>query len=57
MRQLKGKERKETKKEKRERRNDNVETRQKLMTVVLPTLLAFAAVIALYVYMYSRPKV
>ena len=56
MRQLKGKEKKETRKEKKERREDNKQIHKSLTTVVLPTLLAIVAIIVTFVYISSRPK-
>jgi len=55
MKQLKGKV-KESHKEKRERREDFSKQKQRLYTIVLPTLLAIWAMIAAYVYFNSRPK-
>ena len=49
MRQLKGKV-KESRKEKRERKQDNLANKERLWTVVLPTLLGAVALIAAYVY-------
>jgi len=55
MKQLKGKV-KESHREKRERREDFSKQKQRLFTIVLPTLLAISAMIAAYVYFNSRPK-
>jgi len=55
MKQLKGKV-KETHKEKHQRREDFSKQKERLFTIVLPTLLAISAVIAAYVYFNSRPK-
>jgi len=55
MKQLKGKV-KETHKEKRERREDFSKQRERLFTIVLPTLLAISAIIAAYVYFNTRPQ-
>jgi len=55
MKQLKGKV-KESHKEKRERREDFSKQKERLFTIVLPTLLAIWAMIAAYVYFNSRPK-
>lgn len=54
MRQLKGKV-KETRKEKRERKQDNLKNKDLFFKVVLPTLTVIAALIAVYVYMHTRP--
>ncbi|XP_033208874.1 single-pass membrane and coiled-coil domain-containing protein 4-like isoform X2 [Belonocnema kinseyi] len=55
MRQLKGKT-KETSKQKKERKKEFVENKQRVFSVVLPTLAAIAALIAAYVYIKTRPK-
>lgn len=55
MKQLKGKV-KETHKEKRQRREDFSKQKERLFTIVLPTLLAISAIIAAYVYFNTRPK-
>jgi len=55
MKQLKGKV-KESHKEKRERREDFSKQKDRLFTIVLPTLLAICALIAAYVYFNTRPK-
>ena len=55
MRQLKGKV-KENKKQKKERREDFVKQRDRVFTVVLPTLAVIAALIVAYVFLHSRPK-
>jgi len=54
MKQLKGKV-KETHKEKRERREDFSKQRERLFTIVVPTLLAISAMITAYVYFNCRP--
>jgi cell division septal protein FtsQ len=55
MRQLKGKV-KESHKEKRERREDFSKQKERVFTIVLPTLIAVCVLIAAYVYFNSRPK-
>ena len=55
MRQLKGKV-KENAKEKKERKKEFMENKDKLFTVVLPTLGVMFALLAAFVYMSSRPK-
>lgn len=54
MRQLKGKV-KENKKQKKERKDDFVKQRERVFTVVLPTLAVIAALIIAYVFLNSRP--
>lgn len=56
MRKLKGGKREETRKEKQERRKENREIKSQFSTVVLPTLLAVAAFIMLFVYIKTRPQ-
>ena len=56
MRQLKGKEKKENAKEKRERKKEFLENKDKIFTVVLPTLGVLFALLAMFVYMSTRPK-
>jgi len=55
MKQLKGKV-KETHKEKHERRQDFLKQKERVFTIVLPTLLAIWAAIAAYIYFNTRPK-
>lgn len=55
MRQLKGKV-KETGKEKRERKKDFIENKDKAFTVALPILGGIFLLIALLVYIKTRPK-
>ena len=55
MRQLKGKV-KENKKQKKERKEDFVKQRDRVFTVVLPTLMVIFAIIVAYVFLNSRPK-
>lgn len=55
MRQLKGKI-KENAREKRQRKKEFKENKDKLFTVVLPTLGVMIALIVAMVYMNSRPK-
>lgn len=55
MRQLKGKT-KETNKQKKERKKEFMESKQKVLTVVLPTIIAIFVMIAAYVYIKTRPK-
>jgi hypothetical protein len=55
MRQLKGKV-KETKKQKKERKEDFKKQRDRLFTVVLPTLGAIAFLIIAYVLVNSYPS-
>jgi len=55
MKQLKGKV-KETHREKHQRREDFSKQKERLFTIVLPTLLAISAMIAAYVYFNSRPE-
>ena len=54
MRQLKGKV-KETRREKRERKQDNVANKERLWTVVLPTVIGLVLLIASYVYINTHP--
>ncbi|XP_035740588.1 single-pass membrane and coiled-coil domain-containing protein 4 homolog [Vespa mandarinia] len=56
MRQLKGKT-KETNKQKKERKKEFLENKQRIFTVVLPTMAAIFVMIAAYVYIKTRPKV
>jgi len=57
MRQLKGKT-KETNKQKKERKKEFLENKQKVFTVVLPTIAGIFILIALYVYFKAtKPKV
>jgi len=56
MRQLKGKP-KENAREKKERKKEFAETREKAMTVALPTLGVIFLLVIIYVYLNSRPKV
>lgn len=56
MRQLKGKV-KESRKEKRERKQENVENKNKVFSIVVPTLLGVLTIIVGYIYYSSRPKV
>lgn len=55
MRQLKGKT-KETNKQKKERKKEFLENKQRVFTVVLPTIAAIFVIIAAYVYVKTRPK-
>ena len=55
MRQLKGKI-KENAREKRQRKKEFKENKDKLFTVVLPTLGVLFALMVAFVYMSSRPK-
>ena len=56
MRQLKGKA-KETRKEKRMRKKENVENKQNILYVVLPTFAVILSGIVLYVYFKSQPVI
>ncbi|CAB0033818.1 unnamed protein product [Trichogramma brassicae] len=56
MRQLKGGKTKETSKQKKERRKEILESKQRVFTVVLPTVAAIFALIVAYVYIKTRPK-
>lgn len=56
MRQLKGKT-KETNKQKKERKKEFLEIKQRLFTVVLPTIAALFVIITAYIYVKTRPKV
>ncbi|KAJ1523582.1 hypothetical protein ONE63_001427 [Megalurothrips usitatus] len=57
MRQLKGKV-KESNKQKKERRKEFLENKQRVFTIVLPTLGVLFVLMVLYVYFKaSRPKV
>ncbi|KAK2164395.1 hypothetical protein LSH36_64g01000 [Paralvinella palmiformis] len=53
MRQLKGKV-KESRKEKRERKMENLQNKQNLFRIVLPTLTAVFVLIAAYVFYSTR---
>lgn len=56
MRQLKGKV-KETNKQKRERKKEFIENKQRVFTIVLPTIGVLFVLMILYVYFKaSRPK-
>ena len=55
MRQLKGKT-KETHKQKKERRKEFIENKQRVFTVVLPTIAVIFALIVAYVYFKTRPR-
>lgn len=56
MRKLKGGKQTETRKEKQERKKLNREIKSQFSTVVLPTILAFVAVIIVFVYFKTRPQ-
>ena len=56
VRKLRGPTKKETHKEKRERRKDNREAREKLLTVVLPSLLVLVIVLVALFYWASKKK-
>ncbi|KAL2731412.1 single-pass membrane and coiled-coil domain-containing protein 4 isoform X2 [Vespula squamosa] len=56
MRQLKGKT-KETNKQKKERKKEFLENKQRIFTVVLPTMAAIFMMIAAYIYIKTRPKI
>ncbi|XP_014300504.1 single-pass membrane and coiled-coil domain-containing protein 4 homolog [Microplitis mediator] len=56
MRQLKGKT-KETNKQKKERKKEFLENKQRVFSLVLPTLAAIFILIIAYVYVKTRPKV
>lgn len=55
MRQLKGKT-KETNKQKKERKKEFLENKQRVFTIVLPTIAAMIVIIAAYIYFKTRPK-
>ncbi|XP_026276929.1 single-pass membrane and coiled-coil domain-containing protein 4 homolog [Frankliniella occidentalis] len=56
MRQLKGKV-KETNKQKKERKKEFIENKQRVFTIVLPTIGVLFVLMVLYVYFKaSRPK-
>jgi preprotein translocase subunit SecY len=55
MRQLKAKT-KETSKQKKERKKEFLENKQRVFTIVLPTVAAIFVIIVAYVYMKTRPK-
>lgn len=55
MRQLKGKT-KETNKQKKERKKEFLENKQRVFTIVLPTIAAIIVIIAAYIYFKTRPK-
>lgn len=55
MRQLKGKT-KETNKQKKERKKEFLENKQRVFSLVLPTLAAIFVLIVAYVYIKTRPK-
>ncbi|CAD6234134.1 GSCOCG00007586001-RA-CDS [Cotesia congregata] len=55
MRQLKGKT-KETNKQKKERKKEFLENKQRVFSLVLPTLAAIFVLIVAYVYVKTRPK-
>lgn len=55
MRQMKGKT-KETNKQKKERKKEFLENKQRVFTLVLPTIAAIFCLIAAYVYFKTRPK-
>lgn len=50
MRQLPGKAAKETRKMKRDRKKDNLEGKNKALTVAIPVLLGIVGLIVAYVY-------
>lgn len=54
MRQLKGKVKKESKKEKRERKKDFLENKQKVFSVVLPTMAVITALIICYILYMTK---
>lgn len=56
MRKLRGGKREESRKEKQERKKLNREIKSQFNSVVLPTILAIAAVIILFVYLKTRPQ-
>ena len=53
VRKLRGPVKKESKEEKRQRRRDNVEGKQKILTVAVPVLLGVIALVVLLVWMKS----
>ncbi|XP_075159927.1 single-pass membrane and coiled-coil domain-containing protein 4 homolog [Haematobia irritans] len=55
MRQLKGKV-KETRKQRKERRLENLAIQNQMKTVVLPVIGVLALVIAVFVYIKTRPS-
>lgn len=55
MRQLKGKT-KETNKQKKERKKEFLENKQRVFTIVLPSIAAIFVIIAAYIYVKTRPK-
>lgn len=55
MRQFRGKT-KETNKQKKERKKEFLENKQRVFTIVLPTVAAIFVIIAAYVYIKTRPK-
>ncbi|XP_013107159.1 single-pass membrane and coiled-coil domain-containing protein 4 homolog [Stomoxys calcitrans] len=55
MRQLKGKV-KETRKQRKERRLENLAIQNQMKTVVLPIMGVLALVIAVFVYIKTRPS-
>lgn len=55
MRQLKGKV-KETRKEKRQRKVENAENKQRMLTIVVPTLVVIFCIIVAFVYLKTRPS-
>ena len=54
MRQLKGKVKKESKKEKRERKKDFLENKQKVFTVVLPTVAVITILVICYILYMTK---
>lgn len=56
MRQPKGGKTKETSKQKKERKKEVQEIKQRIFTVVLPTIAAVFLLIVAYVYSKTRPK-
>ena len=56
MRQLKGKVQKESRKEKRERQQENLENKNNVLRIVLPTMFCIVAMIIGIVYMNTRPR-
>lgn len=55
MRQLKGKT-KETNKQKKERKKEFMENKQRVFTIVLPTVAAIFVLIIVYIWFKTRPK-
>ena len=56
VRKLRGPVKKESKEQRRARRAENVEGKQKILTIAIPVLIAVAILVAVLVYLSARNK-